>query len=108
MAGFFVLALTKTKMSQLIELIWRNTAYEEAIKDPSANRDDRKGAMFAGFKTEMAFDAMTSRTIKKVRQEHYAYDRMTVYPGMVRDSTYDYNIGPQKGVDPWPRQAQPR
>lgn len=87
-------------MSQLIELIWRNKSYVEGTRDAADGYPQRKGAMFAGFKTEMGFDNMTGKPIKKTRQEYAGYDRVCVYPGLCRDGTHDYNIGPQKGVDP--------
>ena len=87
-------------MSQLIELLWRNKAYTEGIRDPLVGNDSRRGAMFAGFKTEMAFDNATGKPIKKTRQEYNAYDRICVYPGLCRDATNDYNIGPENGIDP--------
>ncbi len=87
-------------MSQLIELLWRNTAYEDAIKAPNIRFANRKGAMFAGFDTEMSFDSTSKTVTKKFRQEAMSYDRICVYPGKVVDSQHDYNIGPLGGVDP--------
>lgn len=87
-------------MSQIIELIWRNRAYEEATRDPVDGQPNRKGAMFAGFKTEMGFDSETHKSTSRLRQEYLAYDRLCCYPGAVRDSTNEYCIGPQHGVDP--------
>jgi hypothetical protein len=87
-------------MSQLIELLWRNKAYEEAIQDPVSGLPDRVGAMFGGFRTEMGFDNSAKKPVKKTRQEYHAYDRVCVYPGLCRDGIFDYAIGPEKGVDP--------
>ena len=87
-------------MSQLIELLWRNRAYVEGTLEPDSGQPERKGAMFAGFSSEMAFDNQSGRPIQKTRQEYLGYDRVCVYPGTCRDSKYDYNIGPEFGIDP--------
>ena len=87
-------------MSQLIELVWRNRAYVEAMKDPELGFPNRKGAMFAGFSSEMGFENETGKPSKKPRQEVASYDRVCVYPGMCMDNKYTYNIGPQFGCDP--------
>lgn len=87
-------------MSQLIELIWRNKRYTEGTRDPDVAFPDRKGAMFAGFSTEMGFENETGKPSKKPRQEHASYDRVCVYPGTCMDNKYSYAIGPQHGSDP--------
>jgi len=87
-------------MSQLIELLWRNRAYVEGIADPVEGYDNRKGAMFAGFKTEMGFDNETRMPQKRVKTEYTNYDRTLVYPGKLEDSSYSYHIGPTNGQDP--------
>tara|TARA_Y100000004_G_scaffold195100_1_gene261314 strand:- start:3098 stop:4441 length:1344 start_codon:yes stop_codon:yes gene_type:complete len=88
------------RTGQLIELLWRNRAYEDGVKDPSEQYPNRKGAMFAGFSTEMGHDNETHKSTEKVRQEYQCYDRLIVYPGVVRDHENDYCIGPKNGVDP--------
>lgn len=87
-------------MSQLIELLWRNRAYTEGIADPAVNYENRKGAMFAGFKTEMGFDNDTRKPQKRTRHEYLNYDRCLVFPGKLEDSTNSYHIGPTNGQDP--------
>ena len=87
-------------MSQLIELLWRNKAYVEGCSDPHVSYPNRKGAMFAGFTTEMGFDNNNTQPSKKVRHEYINYDRVAVYPGVVQDHSNTYNIGPVNGTDP--------
>ena len=86
--------------SQLVELIWRNRAYQDGISDPDGVSDYRVGAMFGGFRTEMGFDNEKRIPEKKVRQEYISYDRVCAYPGRVQDSKFAYDIGPTAGCDP--------
>jgi hypothetical protein len=85
--------------SQLIELLWKNRAYEEGISDPGSS-ERAKGAMFAGFSTEMSFDSAVGKATKKTRSEYSSYDRIAVYPGRVQDAQNQYDIGPRNMVDP--------
>ena len=76
----------------MIELVWRNPAYQEGLA--------KHGAMFGGFKSEVNMDYMEDRPGKKTRTEYKKFDRQFVFPGFVEDSKNSYHIGNSEGWDP--------
>jgi hypothetical protein len=78
--------------ASMIELVWRNPAYEKGLQ--------QHGALFGGFKSEVNSDYESGRPGKKTRTEYKKFDRQFVYPGFIEDSTSAYHIGNSEGWDP--------
>ena len=76
----------------MIELVWRNPAYELGLQE--------HGALFGGFRTEVNSDYESGRPGKKTRTEYKKFDRQFVYPGFIEDSKNAYHIGNSEGWDP--------
>lgn len=76
----------------MIELVWRNPAYELGLQT--------HGALFGGFKSEVNSDYQSGRPGKKTRTEYKKFDRQFVYPGFIEDANNAYHIGNSEGWDP--------
>lgn len=78
--------------ASMIELVWRNPAYEAGLQ--------KHGALFGGFKSEVNSDYESGRPGKKTRTEYKKFDRQFVYPGFIEDANNAYHIGNSEGWDP--------
>jgi|TARA_R110000737_G_scaffold260848_4_gene269162 hypothetical protein len=87
--------------AQLIELIWRNPAYQRATQSP-ASEDDTvgKGALFGGFRTTSSCAySQADAPSKRLRSEYDTSNRVLCYPGELFDKKYKYVLGPENGWD---------
>ena len=87
--------------AQLIELIWRNPAYQRATQSP-ASEDDTvgKGALFGGFRTTSSCAySQADAPAKRLRSEYDTANRVLCYPGELFDKKYKYVLGPENGWD---------